>query len=609
MSDIIRLLPDAVANQIAAGEVIQRPASVIKELAENALDAGAGEIQIILKDSGKTLIQVIDNGCGMSATDARMCFERHATSKIRNANDLFAIKTMGFRGEAMASIAAITETEMRTKRHDQDTGTRLMISASEVILQEACQCANGTNIMVRNLFYNVPARRKFLKSDQTEMRHILDEFNRVAIPSPTVKFRLVHNDNELVVAEPGNIRQRIVGLFGKQINQQLIPVHVETSIVKIEGFIGKPDKTRKTPDEQFFFVNSRYMQHPYFRKAVMMAYDNIIQTNTYPSFFIFMDVDPSQIDINIHPTKTEIKFEEEKAIFQILNAAVKESLGKFNIMAPMEFSEDITRDVHFTSTTEFKPPVISLNPDYNPFEKSNSVQKAKNYYEHFDKGFHETGKSQTNWELLYEAARREPSADSELPASTQTSQDSNDFFQLKEKYILTAVKSGLMMIDQGRAHERILYEEMLLHMQDRRSATQKQLFPEQVELSNADRALLAEISDQLLAVGFDISFLGRNTIAINGVPSELTSINPVSLFTEMLETYKAVGEKLQLPYHERLALSLAKTSAIHSQRSLTAAEMKDLFFRLMSCKNHNFAPDGKKIIEIISIDEIAKKFN
>ncbi|NLA24148.1 MAG: DNA mismatch repair endonuclease MutL, partial [Bacteroidales bacterium] len=525
MSDIIKLLPDAVANQIAAGEVVQRPASVVKELTENAIDAGANEIHIIIKDAGKTLIQVIDNGCGMTATDARMCFERHATSKIRNADDLFKIRTMGFRGEAMASIAAISEMEMRTKRHDADVGTKLMIAGSEVISQEAFQCANGTNTIVRNLFFNVPARRKFLKSDQTELKHIIEEFNRVAIPNPDIKFTLTHNDNEIIQTETGNLRQRIVHLFGKQINQLLIPVSVETSIVNIHGFIGKPEKTRKTSDQQFFFVNNRYMQHPYFRRAIMMAYENIIQPNTFPSFFIFLEVDPSQVDINIHPTKTEIKFEDERSIFQILNAGVKESLGKFNIKAPMEFTEDITRDVHLTSSTEFKPPVISLNPNYNPFETGK--QKSKDtYYQNFNQNFYNENKPPANWESLYEAAKSVPNTDLELSMDLPEDSENNNFFQLKEKYILTSVKSGLMIIDQVRAHERVLFDKFLLLMQDRRSATQKQLFPEQIELNPSDKAIFTEISDQLTAVGFDISFLGKNTIAINGIPSELTNLNP-----------------------------------------------------------------------------------
>lgn len=604
MTDIIRLLPDAVANQIAAGEVIQRPASVVKELVENALDAGASEIQVFVKDAGRTLIRVVDNGCGMSDTDARMCLERHATSKIRSANDLFAIKTMGFRGEAMASIAAVAQVELRSKQHDGEIGTRLLVAASEVILQEPDQCAEGSSITVRNLFFNIPARRKFLKSDQTEFRHITDEFCRIAIPACQVRMKLVHNDTEVMVLEPGNIRQRIVAIFGKNINQQLIPLSVETSIVKLEGFIGKADKTRKSSDEQYFFVNGRYMQHPYFRRAVMMAYENIIQPGTYPSFFVFLTVDPAQIDINIHPTKTEIKFEEEKAVFQIINAAAKESLGKFNIVAPLAFEEDITRDVHLTSTTEFKPPVIKLNPGYNPFEN----KKSSGYYDKVNQYFEQQKTSPDQWELLY-APLTEKNNDIQKNSIGNEAEYDNHFIQLKERFILTPSKSGLMIIDQNRAHERILFEGLLIRLQHKRSNTQKQLFPEQIELSASDRALLTEISDDLAAIGFDFSFLGKNTIAINGVPAEFTDLNPVSLFNEMVQNYRNIGDKISMSYHEKIALSLAKASSIHSKRQLNPIEQKDLFFRLMSCKNHNFTPDGKKIIEIVAIEEIEKKLS
>ncbi|HOY37924.1 MAG TPA: DNA mismatch repair endonuclease MutL [Bacteroidales bacterium] len=606
MPDIIRLLPDAVANQIAAGEVIQRPASVVKELMENALDAGATDIQVIIKDSGKTLIQVIDNGCGMSAPDARMCFERHATSKIRNANDLFSIRTMGFRGEAMASVAAVAEVELKTKRQEDETGSELHISASKLMSQELCNCSPGTSIAVRNLFFNVPARRKFLKSDQAEFRHIVEEFQRIAIPCCDIRLKLVHNGTDILQLEPSNLRQRIVSVFGKAINQHLIPINIETSIVSVEGFIGKPDKTRKTPDEQYFFVNKRFMLHPYFRKAVMLPYEGIIMQSTYPSFFIFLQVDPSHIDINIHPTKTEIKFDEEKAVFQILNASVKESLGKFNIVAPLAFEEDITKDVHLTSRTEFRLPEIKLNPDYNPFDKPN---RQKEYYDSFNKNFAETRKPPANWEMLFDTEKKQPQGEPEKGIESVSVSEDVQFLQIKDKYIITPVKSGLMIIDQGRAHERILYEEFLSHMVDKKATCQKSLFPEQIELSATDRALLTEVMEDLCNIGFDISFLGKSTIAIHGVPSALTDINPCLIFKEFFQTFNDMGQQLKLSYNEKLAYSIAKTTSLHSPKQLSSLEQKDLFFRLMLCKNHNFTPDGKKIMEIVAIDEIEKKLN
>jgi DNA mismatch repair protein MutL len=608
MSDLIKLLSDAVANQIAAGEVIQRPASVIKELVENAIDAGATEIQIQVKDAGKTFIQIIDNGCGMSQTDARMCFERHATSKISKAEDLFAIKTMGFRGEALASIAAIASVELKTKTETSSVGTHICISGSEIISQEPTACPTGTNFLIKNLFYNVPARRKFLKSDRAEYRHILNELHRIILTNPEISFTFVSDGNPVFLIKPENLRQRIVTVFGKNLNQNLISINTETSIVNVSGFIAKPERSKKSTGEQFFFVNNRYMYHPYFRKAISMAYNKLIPEGEHPTFFIYLDVDPANIDINIHPTKTEIKFEDEQAIFQILNAAVKESLGKFNIVPSLEFEENITRDAHFTSKTSFKAPNIPINPDYNPFEQSSTPKYQRN-------------KIPENWESVYTPNKTETPNDFFLPQEslpTQTSlldqqnvknEERNIFFQLKNKYILTSGKSGLILINQKRAHEQILYEKFLKLLETRKGVVQKTLFPVIFQPAPSDRAILVEVLSELNNIGFEIVMMGSDKFEIRGVPGDLTDIDPQKTLEQMVYVLGEISGSAEMVLHEKIALSLAKTAAFKIGKHLHEEEMQDLFYRLMSCANHNHTADGKKILEIISIDEIERKLN
>ncbi|MDD3740957.1 MAG: DNA mismatch repair endonuclease MutL [Bacteroidales bacterium] len=613
MAEIIRLLSDSVANQIAAGEVIQRPASVVKELTENAIDAGAKEIQIIIKDAGKTLIQIIDNGLGMSPIDARMAFERHATSKISEAKDLFAIRTMGFRGEALASIAAVASVDLKTKRETDDVGTQITISGSEVLSQEPVSCPKGSNFMVKNLFFNVPARRKFLKSDNVEGRNILNEIYRIVLAHPELSFLVVFDNNTVLKLVPENLRQRIVSVFGKSLNQHLVNVSVETSIINIKGFIAKPERSKKSTSEQYFFVNNRYMLHPYFRKSVTMAYDKLIAEGEHPSFFIYLETDPSSIDINIHPTKTEIKFEDEQAIFQILNSAIKEALGKFNIIPGLDFEENITRDLHLTSKTSVKPPAISVNPDYNPFEsvaKANSYSKASN-------------NPPKNWQSLYVDNTQKTPDDFYLPQEKPLTENNelipeqnqiytqtkNVFFQLKNKYILTTGKSGMIIIDQKRAHERILFEKFMSLLETRKGVVQKSLFPVIYEPGPDDRAVLLEVTSELNNIGFEIVLIGKNKFEIRGVPGDLTDIDPLKTIEQMVYVLGEISGSAEMVLNEKIALSLAKTATFKIGKVLREEEMQDLFYRLMSCSNHNYTVEGKKILEIINIDEIEKKLN
>ncbi len=484
MADIIKLLPDSVANQIAAGEVIQRPASVVKELVENSVDAGAGNIRVIIKDSGKTLIQIIDDGLGMSETDARLSFERHATSKITNAQDLFAIKTKGFRGEALASIAAVAMVELKTRTRENETGIRIVINGSKVETQEACSAPAGSSFSVKNLFFNIPARRKFLKSDNTELRHIISEFQKIVLAHPDISFSLYHNDSEIYNLTPGNLRQRIVGVFGRQINQDLITLDTETTLVTIRGFIGKPENARRTYGEQFFFVNNRFMKHPYFHKAVVEAYQNILPAETVPSYFIYMDADPASIDINIHPTKTEIKFEDERAIWQILMASVKEALGRFNIGPSLDFDNELLIDIPVRSASNHLPPApeIVINKEFNPFAGEDRMNGRSSFIDRFEK------ENTNNWQKLYHPAEGLHPGTPEVKNTELT----RKFFQFKNKYIICPVKSGLMLIDQKRAHERILYEKYLNCLVNEQSVSQIEMFPTSVSLDPADYVILNE---------------------------------------------------------------------------------------------------------------------
>lgn len=616
MSDIIQLLPDAVANQIAAGEVIQRPASVVKELVENALDAGATEITIHIKDAGKTLIQISDNGCGMSPTDARMAFERHATSKISSANDLFCIRTMGFRGEALASVSAIADVELRTKRMEDEVGTLIHIVGSEFKTQEPTGCNNGTSFMIKNLFFNVPARRKFLKANTTELKNIIWEIQRIAIPNPEIKISLFHNNLPVYELPKEKHRKRIVDLFGKNINQSLISVNEKTSIVNIHGFIGQPKYAKKTMGEQFFFVNGRYMRHPYFHKAVMQSYEQLLPPGTYPSYFLFLETDPSEIDINVHPTKTEIKFENDRAIWQIIRAAIRESLGKHNVVPSIDFDQsgNIEIPVPQKSHENIVFPDIPINPEYNPFDKERPNYSGSS-------GFQPTSTEKENlknWEDLYGGSENK-----DIPAEQNSFSvfskdnlytDSPEQFlgkkilQLKQKYILTPVKSGLMVIDQKRAHERILYEKFMDVLKSNSVASQQQLFPQTIELNPADSALLKSILEDLLALGFDIREFGKDTFIINGTPGVLDVSSPELIVERLLEEYKNSPVDARSKAKEQIATSLAKASALDYGTDLKQEEIDHLIDDLFACSTPNFSPDGKKVLTIIQTEDIEKSF-
>ncbi len=612
MSDIIQLLPDSVANQIAAGEVIQRPASVVKELVENALDAGADEIIIHIKDAGKTSIRIADNGCGMSPTDARMAFERHATSKINSANDLFCIRTMGFRGEALASVAAIADVELRSKRSEDEVGTFINIVGSVVKTQEPAACNNGTAITVKNLFFNVPARRKFLKGNTTELKHIINEIQRVALPNPDIRFSFYHNYALLYDLGKSNLRRRITDIFGKNINQSLIPVGEETSIVNITGYAGQPRYARKTMGEQFFFVNKRYMRHPYFHKAVMQAYEKLLPPDTFPSYFLMLEIDPGDIDINVHPTKTEIKFENDSAIWQIINAAVRESLGKHNVVPSIDFDQSGSIDipVRKRDTGEISFPEIKINPDYNPFN-SNEFERQWGT-EKYERS------NLQHWEDLYNSPdggypdneqSRIAFGDDKNEGPSEEKYSGKKVMQLKQKYILTPVKSGIMVIDQKRAHERILYEKFMEVLKTNSIASQQELFPQKIELDAADTILLKSILGDLLAMGFDIREFGNNTFVVNGTPGLLDVSSPQMIVEKLLEEYKNSPQDAHAKVREQVANSLAKASALDYGTELKREEADQLIDKLFACETPNYSPEGRKVLTIIPLEEIEKLFN
>jgi DNA mismatch repair protein MutL len=601
MPDVIKLLPDSVANQIAAGEVIQRPSSVVKELIENSVDAGGENIRVIIKDSGKTLIQIIDDGSGMSETDARLSFERHATSKITTAQDLFAITTKGFRGEALASIAAVAMVELKTRREESDTGIMVVINGSKVEAQEPCSCPVGSSFSVKNLFFNIPARRKFLKSDNTEIRHIVNEFQKIVLAHPDIRFSLHHNDCEIYNLVACNLRQRIIGVFGKQINQDLITLETETTLINIKGFIGKPENARRTYGEQFFFVNNRFMKHPYFHKAVVEAYQNILPVEAIPSYFIFLEADPASIDINIHPTKTEIKFEDERSIWQILMASVREALGRFNIVPSLDFKNEALIDIPAmrTSNTIPEQPKIEINTQFNPFEGEERTHERSGFVERFER------ENVANWEKLYSALEKE----NDNPEHFEKIRESQrKFFQIKNKYIVCSVKSGLMLIDQKRAHERVLYERFLECLSNNRAISQVDMFPVTAELNPADYFILKEIEGELELLGFNIQHSGKNKITINGRPADNDTSDPLEMLEILLEDYKNTQAEPSTGAKEKVAAGMACASAIQYGKVLNQGEMEDLFDALFSCHAPNYSPKGKPVINIITLEEIDKRF-
>lgn len=616
MSDIIHLLPDSVANQIAAGEVIQRPASVIKELVENSIDAGATYIQVVIKDAGRTLIQIIDNGKGMSETDARMAFERHATSKIKSADDLFSLHTMGFRGEALASICAIAQVELRTRRKEDELGTFIEISGSKIEQQKPISCSQGTIFSVKNLFFNVPARRKFLKTNATELNHIITEFNRIAIIYPDIAFSLTHNDEEIYQLPESTLKQRIINMLGKGLSNQLLNIYTETSLLTISGFVGKPESARKQMHNQYFFVNGRYMRHPYFHKAVMKAFDNMLSPETSPNYFICFNIDPANIDVNIHPTKTEIKFENEQAIWSILLSAVKESLGKFSVVPDIDFDTDGSMDIPvLNSGTKIHAPQVDFNPDYNPFKQEYATPSASGNY---------NKREQFDWEKLYEGFENDKTPepiqaeimlDSHISDTTDAKhkettilQPGVEYFQFKGKYILTSVKSGLMFIDQHRAHMRILFEQYLQFITQQKGLSQQILFPELIDLSAEDSLIMEDLKEDLTFVGFDIDKFGKNTYRVNGVPANMDGMSCLPVLEEMISAQKESTLSGKNIIQERIALAIAKAAAIPYGKVLSAQEISNMVDSLFSCQSHNYAPDGKPIINILSEEEIENRF-
>ncbi len=619
MPDIIQLLPDAVANQIAAGEVVQRPASAVKELIENAIDAGADKIQLILKDAGKALIQVIDNGCGMSVTDARMSFERHATSKIRKAEDLFAIRTMGFRGEAMASIAAIAQVELKTRRHEDELGTCIFIEGSEVIKQEACSANTGTSISIKNLFYNTPARRNFLKSNAVEMRHIIDEFQRDALANPKLFFSM-HHDGQEVYHLPGTtLKQRIIHLLGNNYNERLVPVDEDTNIIKLHGFVGKPEYARRTRGEQFFFVNNRFIKDNYLNHAVLMAFKELLAEDTFPLYVLFIDIDPAMIDINVHPTKTEIKYQNETTIYAIIRSAVKSSLGRYNITPSLDFLQDNTigQLVVPKPLEEIVPPTINFNPDFNPFDAEIKPQREPSYSRGGSNDYR-SSPIPTNWDTLYEIAKRDDEPVQHVMHQQQTivadEQEVNkpserQLFQIHNRFIVSQIKSGFMLINQQAAHERILYERFLQQLQNHSGVSQQSLFPQSVTLNSSDFELLKELLPDIRALGFDIREFGKNTVVVDGIPADLGNADEHRLLEQLIEGFKNNEAALKLDKRDSLARSLARNAATKTGVRMSLEEMNLLVDQLFACQMPNVALNGKLIITTFTINELLERFD
>lgn len=598
MPDIIHLLPDSIANQIAAGEVVQRPASAVKELMENALDAKATNIKLFVKEAGKTLIQVIDNGSGMSDTDARMSLERHATSKIRTADDLFRLRTMGFRGEALASIAAVSQFEMKTRQAQSDLGTHIVVEASEVKSQTPVACDKGTSIIVKNLFYNIPARRNFLKSNPVEMRHIIEEFQRLALAHPEIAFSLQHDDELIYEVSPSKLSQRVVALFGKSFQEQLAPCQEETTLVKITGYIGRPESARKTRGEQFIFVNHRYIRNNYLNHAVTNAFEGLLPEGNFPFYVLFIEIDPKHIDVNVHPTKTEIKFDDERAVYGVVWAAVKQALGAHNLA-----------------------PAIDFNSDINIVGKLNqSLNKDQYIDEQFSTSLHRSNLQ--NWEKLFDT----PPSDSKLfqksdaegtvlrfesALNSSEAIEKNDvdlgIFQFQNRYIVRATKSGLMIIDQQAAHERVLFEKYLSRMKGTPGNSQQSLFPQTVSLSASDFALVMEVQHEIMSLGFRFEIFGKNTLLVNGIPAGVVA-SEKELFEGFLEQFKKNQSELQLPLRDNLALALARRASVKSGQKLIEEEIKSIVEGLFSCSKPNFSPDGKPTFFTFETSKIESYF-
>jgi len=603
MSDIIQLLPDHVANQIAAGEVVQRPASVVKELLENAIDAGATSIKLLLKDAGKTLIQVIDDGKGMSSTDARLSFERHATSKIKKAEDLFNLNTKGFRGEALASIAAISHVELKTKQENQELGTQIKIEGSKVISQDFISTGKGTSIAVKNLFYNIPARRNFLKSDTVETRHIIDEFQRVALAHPTISFLLHHNNNEVYHLKDSNLRKRIVAIFGTKMNEKLVPIDEQTAIITIKGFVAKSEFSKRKRGEQFFFVNERFIKSSYLHHAVVNAFDGLIEQGCHPSYFLYLKVPANSIDINIHPTKTEIKFDNEKALYAILRATVKHSLGQFNITPVLDFNRDSTLDTpyNFKNKGVVSTPRISVDPEFNPFKEEEKRSFTSSSYS--------AQKQTESWESLYTSvAITDEEKESELFENQQESKTQKTF-QIQRKYILSSIKSGVVLIHQSLAHQRVLYEQFLESITVKEANSQQLLFPVKIGFSSAEIEMIYSIKNELENAGFSFDEFKKDSVTIKGIPISVTESKITIIIEELLNDISLEVPDASFSHFDVMAKSFAKTLSIKTGTKLSEKEQEGLVNDLFSCKEPTVSPGGKAIFKTLTLNEIDNLFN
>jgi DNA mismatch repair protein MutL len=613
MLDVIQLLPDAIANQIAAGEVVQRPASVVKELLENAVDAQATDVQLIIKDSGKALIQVVDNGQGMTETDARMCLERHATSKIRKSEDLFSIRTMGFRGEAMASIAAVAQVEIRTKTADQELGSMIVVEASEVKDQQLVAAEKGTSVCVKNLFYNVPARRNFLKSNAVEMRHIMDEFQRVSLANPLIRFTLHQNNQETYNLPTGKLGQRIVNLFGKNHQEQMASCEEHTDHLKVKGYIGKPESAKKTRGEQFFFVNNRFIKSNYLNHAVTNAYEGLIVKGSYPFYVLFIEIDPARIDVNVHPTKTEIKFDDERTVYAIVRAAVKKALGTHNISPSIDFDFDTNFNKPVPINVGKSPGISSKDSDYTQFrstpQQKSNLEKWETMYDGLEKSaLHYDAEPNAQQTVTIESAANNLDEDRAIELPIKLSEASKIIFQLHRQYLVTQVKSGMLLVDQQAAHERILFEQYNEYIDHHSGASQQCLFPQNVELSPADYALILDMKEEIQALGFIFEIFGKQSIVINGIPADVLTGNEKVLFEGLIEQFKYNQSTLSISNRENLARSLAKRSAVKYGKRLEQEEMHTMIDKLFACKSPNYAPDGRPTYSILSMDQLAGHF-
>jgi DNA mismatch repair protein MutL len=609
MSNVIKLLPDAVANQIAAGEVIQRPASVVKELLENAIDAGSTAIKINIKDAGKTLIQIIDDGIGLSDVDAQLCFERHATSKIEKADDLFDLSTKGFRGEALASIAAIAHINLKSRQADNEIGTEIIMEGSKIKSQEPCQCSKGTTIAVKNLFYNVPARRKFLKSDAVETKHILEEFQRIAIAHPNVTFILHHNDVEVYHLIAGSLINRLIGINGKKASEMFVPVHEETSVLSVNGYIAKPEFSKKRRGEQYFFLNDRFIKSNYLNHAVTLAFDQLIAKDHYPGFFIFLQVDPSTIDINIHPTKTEVKFEDEKLVYSIVKSAVRQAIGKHNIAPTIDFNVESSFDFPILDKDKkIEMPTIEVDTSYNPFDSS--PKRSPNTTSNYSSEKAEPTGGSMNWESLMDSENNVKQSEFSLEEHAPKSENSyHSFFQLHNSFIVTYIDDQLLVIDQQRAHQRILFDRYLEQLKMRNTGSQQLLFPIQLEFSKSEYVIISELKDDLKALGFDLEDFGTGSFIFRGLPMELDSTDLKKLMDSFIESYTLNSDQLNIDKYENIAKSMAFHTSIRKGSNLHREEIQAILSQLFDCDSPYYGVNGKSIMVSLNSGEIENMLN